>query len=223
LAQTGGGFRIVSINVNQQNAITTDSLGGFRRLAGGPKAQQDDPYRLVSYPTGAYNAASYTIGTGYISAKAQNADACYRWLSYLAQHAEIFGAMPARLSQINDPNMASTLGDNVSFYQQYSNLLKDPNTIVFPSAAGGNASISDFIIQFWLNRAFDNYVLNNGDLKADLADAQTYATAFQQCVAALPPAQAPVASGPGTIGINSGITDCAKQADSSVAALFPGG
>ncbi|MBI1256511.1 MAG: extracellular solute-binding protein [Chloroflexi bacterium] len=223
LASTGGSFRIVTVDSNDKTAITTDSLGGFRRFIGGPNAR-NNPIRLVGFPTGTYNGTSYSITTGYISAKAQNPDACYRWLSYLAQHIDVFGAMPARVSQINDPNMASTLGENVSFYQQFAKLLSDPNTIIFPSARGGNANISDFLIQFWLNRAFDNYVLNNADLNAELSDAQTYATAFQQCVAALPPASTTdSARGPGIIGINSAVRDCANQADSTAGALFPGG
>jgi len=165
--------------------LIAGGFGGFKVIVN----DGVDPYKWLLYPRGSkYNAMSYSIGTAYISAKAQNPDACYRWLTYLAQHIDVFGAMPVRLSQISDPAMASTLGENAAFYQQYADLLKDPNTIVFPSAGGGNANISDFIIQFWLNRAFDNYVLNNADLTAELNDAQTYATAFQQCVAALPPA-----------------------------------
>ncbi len=216
-----GGFRIVSVNGDQPDAITSDSLGGFRSVSvrGGAKPSA---MRLVSYPSGTYTGASYSIGTGYISATAQNADACYRWLSYIAQHVDVFGAMPARLSQINDPTMQASLGDNASFYAAYAQVLIDPKTVVFPSASGGNNSASDFIIQFWLNRAFDNYVMNDADLSAELADAQTYATAFQQCVAALPPDQTPSSDGFG-ISLNTSITNCATQADPSIANLFPGG
>jgi ABC-type glycerol-3-phosphate transport system substrate-binding protein len=215
----GGGFRVIAVGPNDNPpAITSDALGGFRQIVGGPGA---DESRLVSYPSGTYTGASYTIGTGYISATAQNYDACYRWLSYIAQHVDVFGAMPARLSQINDPAMQASLGNNAAFYSAYALLLGDPNTIVFP-AAGNNSSISDFIIQFWLNRAFDNYVLNDGDLAADLADAQTYAAAYQECVAALPPEATP-SGGPGIIAINQSILDCASTADPSVASLFPGG
>ncbi len=120
--------------------------------------------RLVAYPSGIYTGTSYGIGTGYISATAQNPDACYRWLSYIAQHVDVFGAMPARLSQINDPTIQASLGDNAGFYAAYAQLLQNPTTIVFPSA-GGNSAVSDFLIQFWLNRAFDNYVLHDADLE----------------------------------------------------------
>ncbi len=218
----GGGFRIVIAGGNRtdQNAITTDSLGGFRQFRGGPGANQSNPYRLVSYPSGAYTGASYTIGTGYISATSQNPDACYRWLTFIAQHVDIFGAMPARLSQISDPAFAQTFGANVNFYQQYAQVLQDPKTIVFPSAGGGNASASDFLTSNFLNRAFDNYVSKDADLDAELSDAQTYAAAFQQCVAALPPV---TGSGiPGGIAINTGIRDCATQVDSTLSDLFAG-
>jgi hypothetical protein len=53
-----------------------------------------------------------------------------------------------------------------------------------------------------------------------MSDAQTYATAFQDCVAALPPSEAPQANGPGVISINSGIIDCAQTADPSLSSLF---
>ena len=210
---TGGGFRIVaSADGNDQNAITTDSLGGFRRFIGGPNGGNNrhaPRRRIPAEPTPARATASARATS---APTAQNPDACYRWLSYVAQHVDVFGAMPARLSQINDPTMQASLGDNAGFYQQYAQLLSDPNTIVFPSASGGNASISDFLIQFWLNRAFDNYVLNDADLNAELSDAQTYATAFQQCVAALPPASTTSDAAAGSRGINTGVRDCATQA-----------
>ncbi|MEP7293460.1 MAG: hypothetical protein ABI835_16870, partial [Chloroflexota bacterium] len=183
----GGGFRVVSFSsTDEPDAITSDSLGGFRRIRGGPAAN-DDPTRLTIYPSGTYSGASYQIGTGYISVNAENPDACYRWLSYVAQNIDVFSAIPARLSQINDPNLQASAGENASFYSAYADVLASPNTLVFPSAGGGANSIGDFITQFWLNRTFDNYVLRDGDLEADLADAQTYATAFQQCIAQLPP------------------------------------
>ncbi|MCC6801560.1 MAG: extracellular solute-binding protein [Anaerolineae bacterium] len=216
-----GGFRIVAIGADEETAITSDSLAGFRRfIGGGPGGGSDS--RLVSYPTGVYTGASFTIGTGYISATAQNPDACYRWLSYVAQHVDIFGAMPARLSQITDPAMQANYGDNAGFYADYARILAEPTTVVFPSAAGGNSAVRDFLLQFWLNRAFDNYVLNNADLAAELADAQTYSNAYLECVSALPPSET-TGGGGGPGGFNSGVLDCARSADPSISSLIPGG
>lgn len=215
LASSGGTFRAISITSDQQDAITTDSLGGMRRFMGGPGDEQ--VARLASYPTGTYTGASYYIGTGYISAASQNADACYRWLKYLAEHVSVFSEMPARMSQINDPAVQASAGSNSSFYQSYAQVLSSPNTLVFP-AASGISSVSDFITQFWVNRAFDNYVLNDGDLAADLADAQGYVTAYQQCIAQLPPEEI---SGEGRMfGIPEGVRNCAAMVDPSVADFF---
>ena len=69
----------------------------------------------------------------------------------------------------------------------------------------------------WLNRAFDDYVLNGGDLEASLKDAQVKATAFQQCIDALPPFQ------PGSGGQQDyfqQLNTCAVQADPSLTGLF---
>lgn len=213
----GGGFRMVTISTNTADpeAITSDSLGGFRRIMGG-RGTQEDPSRLVSYPTGIFNGASYSIGTGYISANAENPEACYRWLSYVAEHIDIFGMMPARVSQINDPALQVSFGDNAEFYSAYSSILSNPNTVVFPSANAGFNAIGDFITQYWLNRAFDNYVLRDGDLEADLADAQSFAAAFQHCVAQLPPSDPT----PGARGFDTGVLECATTADPSTADLF---
>ncbi len=217
LAHTGNVFSISISGDGQPDAITSDALGGFRQISGGPKGGGDER-RLVAYPSGVYTGTSYAIGTGYISATAQNPDACYRFLSYIAQHVDVFSAMPARLSQINDPTAQASLGGNADFYKAYAQMLQNPTTIVFPSAQGNN-SVSDFLTQFFLNRAFDDYVLHDADLSAELSDAQTYAVAFQQCVAALPPED--TAPGVGQRGINKGVQDCATSIDSSLANLFP--
>lgn len=213
----GGGFRMVTISASTADpeAITSDSLGGFRRIIGGRSAQED-PSRLVTYPTGIFNGASFSIGTGYISVNAENPEACYRWLSYVAEHIDVFSMMPARISQINDPVLQVSFGNNADFYRAYSSVLATPNTVVFPSANAGFNSIGDFITQYWLNRAFDNYVLRGGDLETDLADAQRFATEFQQCVAQLPPSDPT----PGALGFNAGILECATTADPSAADLF---
>lgn len=220
LASTGGGFRMVTISAEgEPDAITTDSLGGLRRFIE-EEREGDNPVRLVSYPTGTYTGASYNIGTGYISATSLNPDPCYRWLRYIADHVDVFGAMPARMSKITDPAFQASAGANSSFYQSYAQLLSSPNTLVFPAASGISA-ISDFIIQYWLNRAFDNYVLRDGDLNADLADAQLYATSFQECVAQLPPEESSGAGGGRRFGIPEGVRNCAAMVDPTVASFFP--
>jgi ABC-type glycerol-3-phosphate transport system substrate-binding protein len=169
--------------------ITSQSLGGIR-IARRIGEDAPDPYKSVTYPTGTkYNAISYGIGTAYISANSQSPDACYRWISYIAQHPELFSSMPARRSLINaQANTAAQGADVIAMYNQVDALLKDPKTISFPSLfEGGTVSPSGFITQHWLFEAFDNYVLHDADLDSALKDAENYAKTFQTCAATIAP------------------------------------
>jgi ABC-type glycerol-3-phosphate transport system substrate-binding protein len=176
-----------SISLMREAPITTQMLRGIRVQIGDSSAP--DPYKSVTYPTGSqYNALSYAIDTAYISAKAQNPEACYRWISTVAQHAELFSAMPARRSLALSPATAKTQGADISAqYAQIDKLLSDPHTVSFPSLFQGGASPVGFLLEHWLYEAFDSYVLDNGDLEAALKSAETYAQDFQGCTAAIPP------------------------------------
>jgi multiple sugar transport system substrate-binding protein len=170
-----------------QTPIYTQALSGFN--FGGPSADNaDDTYRLTTYPTGnQYNAVTYGIGTAYVSATSQNAEACYRWLSTLSRHPELFTGMPARVSFLDDPAVTATQKpDETAFYKQYAALLANPNTVSFPSLLS-DSSPQNFLIQRWIDKAFDNYVLHDGDLTADLETAQTFIQAFVDCTASIPP------------------------------------
>ena len=148
----------------------------------------ENAYRLTSYPAGSqYTPVTYAIGTGYISAFTPAPDACYRWLATLAEHPELFSAMPARRSQLNNAELGASLGVDLSnFYRQFESLLQSPNVIEFPSVTGGITSPTDFITQYWLNRAMDRYVLEDADLETELADADVFAKDYQTCTANLP-------------------------------------
>lgn len=169
------------------STIYTQSLSGFS-FGGPPAGDGEDTYRLTTYPTGSqYNAVTYGVGTAYVSATSQNAEACYRWLSTLSRHPELFTGMPARLSFLDDPAVTATQKpDETAFYKQYAALMSDPNTIAFPSLLS-DSSPQNFLIQRWIDKAFDNYVLHDGDLTADLETAQTFIQAFVDCTAVIPP------------------------------------
>ncbi|MEO8609576.1 MAG: hypothetical protein ABI690_16915 [Chloroflexota bacterium] len=171
-------------------SIYTQSLSGFAFGPGGGNAASgaSDNYHLTQYPTGSqFNGATYSIGTAYVSATSQNGEACYRWLSTLSRHPELFTGMPARRSFLDDPAVtASQKPDETAFYKQYDALLSDPNTISFPSLLS-DGSPQNFLMQRWLDKAFDDYVLHDGDLAGDLATAETYVKAFVDCTASIPP------------------------------------
>ncbi|MBC7809936.1 MAG: extracellular solute-binding protein [Burkholderiales bacterium] len=227
LGAFGGGTTVTAAADNPP--ILTQTLGagggpggGGGGLFGSGGQQNNQDYLLTMYPSGSlYTPISYNLGTAYISATAQNPDACYRLISTLSQHPELFGAtMPARRSLINSPAVAAAQGqDAVDAYNMIDTLMQSPNTVVFPSLFQnvGPLTADTFLTQIWLNRAFDNYVLNDADLATELADAQVFVEGFQGCTAALPPFD-PVVQSPQEYFLQ--FITCATQIDPSLTEFF---
>jgi ABC-type glycerol-3-phosphate transport system substrate-binding protein len=214
-----GGFGIVTFGGGPRtDAIYPESFFGF---FGGPVGeQQENPYRMTTFPSGTdYTPLSLEVGTAYINATTQNPDACYRFIMELSQHPELFSGMPARYSVLNDPAYTSTQSaDVLETYSRIAELATQPNTIIFPSLRGGN--IENFLVQYWLNQAMDNYVLNDADLETELSDAQQHATAYQECIVGIPPFDPAQGSREEYVGQ---IQQCATLADPDLTSLFPGG
>jgi hypothetical protein len=182
---------------------------------------QPDPYRTVLYPTGTtYAPVSYDISAAYISATAQNPEACYVWISQLAQRPDLLTGIPARHSQISDPRVTATLSpDLLNLAQQVDQLLSRPDLAFAPSAMR-TGDLKTLILRFlsenWLNTAFDNYVKNGADLESELARAQQFVQDFQGCAAAIPPQD------PGTDEETyvMQFIDCAVAVDPSLSSLL---
>lgn len=211
--------------VSEDDAIYPDSLdifgfnmGDFSQFGFGGGANTDD--RRTTYPYGnIYSPASYTINTAYISANAENPQACYRWLSFFSSHPELFTGMPARRSLLNDPLLIAAQGEEqVAFYREYDTYLTKPNTIIFPTYGPSIGGVGNFFIQQWLFRAFDNYVLKEMDLETELAEAELFAKAYQECEAQIPPFDPMVNDSPGEY--LSQFFDCATLIDPSFEDLF---
>jgi ABC-type glycerol-3-phosphate transport system substrate-binding protein len=203
-----------------------DEAFSFLRFYAAQNANESgkNDYRMTTYPRGEqFTGISYDIGSAYISASSQNAEACYRWISYLGQHPALFLGMPARRSQASSSDITATQGQDITaFYQQLDRLMQDPNTIAFPSPfGGGNSSPGNFLLQIWLYRVFDKYVLDNGDLDAELEQAQIHATDYQGCIANIPPFD-PYKSTTQKeqLAYFKQFTDCAVKADPSLSSLF---
>jgi ABC-type glycerol-3-phosphate transport system substrate-binding protein len=184
-----------------------------------PPLDPNYPFRFVSFPRGTqYTPLSYDIGALYISAQTPNPDACYRWMSTVAQSPELFGSIPVRRSLLDDETFANLqVSDLSNYFEQLQSTLSDPGLVVIPSPYGGIDSVQDYIAQLFLFRAFDNYVLNDADLEVELENAQVLTSAFQECVANLPP--------PGTTQEDQQATfesygECAVQVDPSLESMF---
>ena len=127
--------------------------------------------------------------------------------------------MPARRSQISNPEfLASQSPGAVDYYNRVDVLLADPNTISIPGAGRAFSSPDEFLMQFWLGRAFDRYVVEYADLEAELAESETIVRAYVDCAAALPPVDP--SQFETQIDAFQGYLDCATTVDPSLEALF---
>ncbi len=184
-----------------------------------PDARFADVLKWTTYPTGKYNPVAFDVAGLYITQAASNPQACYRWISVLAQHPELFYSMPVRKSQLDiawDNGLAMQ-----SLANRIQTLLSDPATIVIPLPAmrGTGMSILNNMPQRFLFRAFDEYVLYGKDLEVALKDAETRLNAYNECKTKLP-----------TYNSNSAnevkeyikqLTGCAKKVDPDVWRFLP--
>lgn len=185
------------------SSTTVSGLGGFSFGGGGRGGVMimravgsdgveapEDPTRLVAYPRGTtFNGVSYSTTAGYIGSRTQNMDACYRFLSFLSDHLDIVGGMPAYRSQINNPAVIAQNGESsAQFFADYAAMLEDPNTITVGQLQFG------FGESYWFQRAMDSYIESDGtlDLAAELAEAQTFTEEYRVCSADI----APITPGP---------------------------
>ncbi len=150
--------------------------------------QSEDPYRAVTFPRGTDTIPmALDISTGVISAKTQYPEACYRWLSTIAQHPEVLSAMPARRSLLNSEELKVSQGEDiVALYQEFDRLLQEPGVVLFPGQFGfGGSSFMGFYLQIFMNQAFDSYVLEDADLEAALTLAQQQMDEYAACASSI--------------------------------------
>jgi ABC-type glycerol-3-phosphate transport system substrate-binding protein len=185
----GTTFGIITRGRANDNPLYSEQLNGlnFRGLALFNPNQNANPratYEAVTFPKGSTTQAlSYSAGSLYISAKAQNPDACYKWISLFASKPELLDLMPASKAALADASLDTKVGKALAtVYRDVATVLEDPNTLKIPSLFDGSANIAGFVVQYWLFEAWDNYVLKNGNLESSLADAQTYVDAYQTCL-----------------------------------------
>lgn len=138
---------------------------------------------ITLYPYGStYRGLSYNMHTAYISANAQDVDACYRLITAAASQPELQSGMPARLSLVTNPTTVAIQGEAiVELYSQFEAALADPNTIVLPSFVGGGISANRFYTLYWFFRAADRYVFDDADLEVELSEAAFFTQSFLAC------------------------------------------
>jgi len=178
----------------------------------------------VTFPRGSNTIPlAYNVGAAYITSQTPYADACYRWLSTVAQHPELFSEMPARRSFANSQTLIAAHGKIASdFYVSLFEMLDNPSAVFIPVGLNsGNGSIGASIPNIWFNQALDAYVLEDGTLDILLADTQARIDEYSECIAGIPPFNESLGYDDGQWGeYSKQFTDCAISVDPSLASHF---
>ncbi len=209
-----------------KSPITDDVFANYSyRLMNRLNPTGQDSYRVTNFPHGSqYIPVAYEVGAAYIQNYAQSPDACYDWISYLAKRPDLLGGMPVRLSQINDPTITTSMGEDISaVYKGFAETFQNPNTLTFPGPYGApDGNFSAFVEPLWLNRAFDRYILESGDLDHDLSEAETFAKAYRECASTIPAVdlQADLATEDGAQEYYRKFADCAIKVDPTMKEQF---
>jgi ABC-type glycerol-3-phosphate transport system substrate-binding protein len=206
-------------SVNPFN-FTSDRYGGYF---------ENTTYQVTNYPRGSqYTPISYDIGAAYISASTQNADACYRWIETLSENPALFQSIPARRSQINDPEFLSLTGIELGNYmQQLDQIMNDPGLIELPSQASlmymdATEMLNQTMQQIWFNEVLDNAIMDEIELEPALAQAQTHIEEYTACIAGLPPLEVSMLDNANALTDESimAYTRCAVQTDPRLGRFF---
>lgn len=182
-----------------------------------------NPHVPVTFPRGSdLIPLSYNVGAAYISAQTPYAEACYRWLSTLAQHPELFNEMPVRRSFATNEALIAAQGQLASdFYVGMFDLMDSPQAVMIPAGFGGtDTSPGAYIADIWFNKALDAYVLQDADLETALADAQVFIDEYRACAADFAPFDQMNAEQEEWDAYYKQFTDCAVSVDPSLAERF---
>ncbi len=204
----------------RQALLTAFSL---ESLIGTPQDSSTAHVKLTLFPSGSKSSAvTFNLGGFYISANAQNPQACYRYISKATHNPALFASMPARHSLLDDPTLAATQGaDTVALYKQIAMLLDDPHTVTYPGLSLGTASLQgrvQLMPELELFKALDSVILNNTDLTATLKDAESSAKAFEACATSLPVFD--VTNVDSQRAYLNGFAQCATKADPAMVPFF---
>jgi ABC-type glycerol-3-phosphate transport system substrate-binding protein len=172
----------VSYGGPQESPVIADRLTFWNwRLQDRDENPQMEDFLLTVYPRGSqYIPASYDVSAAYIHPESRSPEACYRFISELAQTPDLFIGMPPRRSLIDDPSIADWLGeDALVLYQDYAEVLEAPNILVLPQ---GSASAGAWIEETWVNQAFDAYVVDNVELETAFEEARENILTYRECI-----------------------------------------
>jgi ABC-type glycerol-3-phosphate transport system substrate-binding protein len=213
----GGDDEVVALYTQYLNSFIT----GFNPGGDDEEVDPNNPQVPVAFPTGTqFSAVNFDLGGMYISSNTDFADACYRFISFASGNTSLLSAMPARRSVLGQPDLSTLQNpETVQLYNDIAIIMDNPNTISIPAGFdSGIESTGDQLLILWLIRAFDMYVLEDGDLQAELEEAQQFSDNYRGCAAEIPTFDPAIDQAFDYVGK---FFDCAKQIDPSMEDVLP--
>lgn len=214
----GGGGGAMPLSTASSVSLAFDL--SFRMSSEGGNSTQG----YVLFPRGSqYTPVAYVLGTGFINATAQNPEDCYRLLKKIGATPDLLLGMPVQRSQL--ANIETLLGEDIAqVYQTFANTLEAPNALILPDpynfSGGSSNSFGAYVESVWINRAFDTYVLDDGDLETVLADTERLINEYRACTPAEEPELSQTMPSEEILAAFEMYTDCAVQVDPSLAPRF---
>jgi ABC-type glycerol-3-phosphate transport system substrate-binding protein len=176
-----------------------------------------DGYTPTLLPSGSqFTPVTFDLGTTYISRSAANTEACYRFISALAQRVDLLGGLPVQRAIASSQVEAFQNLDRTALYELLATALSAPDALLFPFSSRGSSG-KDFIMRYWLFHAFDRYVLDGANLENELADAERFTQAFLACADNLPSFDPSSGS---RRDYNQNLVECAVQVDPTSGEYF---
>jgi hypothetical protein len=134
-------------------------------------------YGIVTFPAGdAGMPISYRTNSSFIFSHAAFPEACYAWLRELSRHPELYEGMPAYHSVIESPTLEAVYGKtDAETFKFFAEMMDAPSALfIRPNGLEPGENI-------FLARAFDRYVLEDGDLAVELPLAAELIEAYRVC------------------------------------------
>lgn len=159
-------------------AVEEGRVAMWTQLAGVDEYQQRVIPSMGMAPFPQQNGRRPFIGhveAHYISAQTDHPQACWDWLTFLADHAGAVQGMPARRSLAESTEFAQQVGAEAAAI--YLAAVEQPDP-VFEAEAHYSWM---YTAEYWFRAAYDA-VLDGGDAGQALGEAQRKATAFVTCI-----------------------------------------
>jgi ABC-type glycerol-3-phosphate transport system substrate-binding protein len=187
-----------------QGLLFVDAVDGSSAQKGDGPTPLPFEERIAALPIGqgGLNSADGSIRGFHISAQTQHAPACWEWLKFLSGDINnLQGAIPARRSVLDsDAFKQHAPPETIRLAETYVAAFRQPSR---QSSQDGdpNAFLYSFE-QYWLFEAISDAIEGKQSLATGLAEAQTFTTAYMECVAKNPnkPATCATQADPGYQG-----------------------